>query len=256
MLSNSADLERERPSHGKLGAAFLLLWVPYVAGTGLQERFGVDGPAGPLLITASLLLAWPVSRSLREPYGDEKFGLRWHASTPLVLAGGLSLMALARLLAALMAQAAGLGTIQAAPASELLSAFGLALAIGVVPALAEDILTRGFPLFAARSRLAPSGLILISAAIYTLNHLWRLDWGLTEQVRLFCMGLAYAAAASRLRSLWAAFALHLGWNAGSALVPLDITSQGWFRVETAALHLVLAGLILLLPRTRIAPQPG
>ncbi len=68
--------------------------------------------------------------------------------------------------------------------------------------------------------------MVLSALLYTANHIWRFDWGWTEQVRLFCLGLAYAAAAWRWQTLWAAVALHWGWNFGSVLAdaafPMDV----------------------------------
>ncbi|HET9810159.1 MAG TPA: CPBP family glutamic-type intramembrane protease [Sphingomicrobium sp.] len=214
---------------------------------GLQERFHVGGAAGPLLMVVALFMAWPVSRWLATGGRAGTFGLAWRRSTILVIGGGLAAMVLARLAAGWIAIGAGIATFDSAGSGDPLAGFVLALAMGAIPALAEDVLTRGFPLFAARSTWPAAALIALSAAMYALNHVWRLDWGITEQQRLFCMGLAYAAAAWRARSLWAAFALHLGWNAGSALVPLDISGTEAFRIETAILHLILAAAVMLLP---------
>ena len=234
-----------------LAAGFLLIWIPYVAGVGLQERFGVEGAAGPLLIGLSLLIAWPVSRWLRRSGYARGFGLGWRRGTLVLIAGGILLMLALRSALALFAGTVGIAAIEpAGGAAEIAVGLAAALAIGAVPALAEDILTRGFPLFAARGSWLAWALILLSAALYTANHLWRFDWGPTEQVRLFCMGIAYAVAAWRTQSLWSAFALHLGWNAGAEVVPVEISTAEAFRLATAVVHLGLAAAILVCTRPR------
>lgn len=195
------------------------------------------------LVIACIAARW-LARSRRNP-----FGLRFRRSTIPIILGGLLAMALARSLAAYLAVGSGAAIYEsAAGPGALVGGFAMALAVGAVPALAEDILTRGFPLFAARSARPAWVLIVVSAAMYALNHIWRFDWGVTEQLRLFCMGIAYAVAAWRLQTLWAAFALHLGWNAGSALVPLDIVNSDAFRLGTAAIHMAIAALLMLIPR--------
>jgi len=94
--------------------------------------------------------------------------------------------------------------------------------------------------------------VLLSALLYTANHVWRFDWGPTEQLRLFCLGLAYAAAAWRWQTLWAAVALHWGWNLGSvladAVMPVSVVDVSGFRLLSAGAHLLLLALVLLLPR--------
>ncbi len=230
-------------------AAFVAIWVPYVTAVGLQERFGVEGGAGPAIMAASLLVALAAGWWLARRSAPNPFGLRFDRRTMPILVIGIGVMIVARWLAGHAAVAAGIASYEApVPAGALVAGLAAALAIGAVPALTEDILTRGFPLFAARGNRPAWLLILVSALIYTLNHIWRFDWGLSEQVRLFSMGTAYAVAAWRFGSLWAAFALHLGWNAGSAVVPLDIADPMAFRLESAAIHLAIAVLILLLPK--------
>jgi membrane protease YdiL (CAAX protease family) len=234
-----------------LACAFLAVWIPYQAAVGLQERFEFGGPLGPTLMAMSLLVAflaswWLARRSLPDP-----FGLSFDRSTLPIILAGLLLATACRFAAGALAVASGIATDDAAgTAGSLLGSFSMALAIGAIPALAEDILTRGFPLFAARGARPAWLLVSISALMFMLNHVWRFDWGVTEQVRLFCMGIAYALAAWRLNSLWAAFGLHLGWNGGAALVPLDISGTDAFRLETAAIHLLIAGLLLAIPKRR------
>ena len=85
-------------------------------------------------------------------------------------------------------------------------------------------------------------------------HVWRFDWGITEQVRLFCLGLAYGAAAWRWRRLWGAVALHWGWNLTNVLVdhlmPTDTIATDPARCLSAAVNLAMLAIVVLLPRGR------
>jgi membrane protease YdiL (CAAX protease family) len=228
--------------------AFLLVWLPYIAATGLQEGLGRSDAAGPVLMALALLLCWPAARLIG---GRDPFALRLDRRVLLLfvtaLAIGISLQA-ARLL---------VGSSSGALTIELFAGPGLTLAIVAtaaittfVPSLAEDILTRGFPLFAAKPRIGSLLLLAgLSALIYTLNHLWRLSWGWPEQARLFAMGLAYALAALRFRTLWAAVGLHWGWNLALAMTPaamkVEQVDQDADRLLGAALHLAVAAVLWL-----------
>ena len=228
----------------RLALGFLLLFVVYQASEGLQTVFAPGNPLGPALMLLALLLAWPVGRWI-DGGGWRAYGLhrrRWVG----ILGGGLLLAILAKLAAEAIALWLGSETF-AAPAVLPLSAVGLLLVTTFVPSLVEDILTRGFLLRWTPKPLGFRGYVLASALLYTANHLWRLDWGVTEQLRLFCLGLAYAAAAWRLQSLWAAVGLHWGWNLANALL-----SQAWpglvedvagVRLVSAAVHLAIFAIL-------------
>jgi len=104
-----------------------------------------------------------------------------------------------------------------------------------------------------KSRMRLPLLIGLSALLYTCNHIWRFDWGVTEQIRLFCMGIAYALAAWRFQSLWAAFGLHLGWNAAGAVIPADFVQADIFRLAVAFAHLMVAAILSAGLVRRVAP---
>ena len=232
----------------RLVIGFLLLLVVYQTSEGLQTVFAPTSPLGPALMVLTLVLAWPVGRWI-DGGGFRTYGLvatRW---LPLLVS--TLLLAITAKLAA-EAIALGLGVEQFVPAAPLsLTVIGIGLVTTFIPSIAEDILTRGFLLRFTSRPLGFGSYVIASAALYTANHIWRLDWGVSEQIRLFCLGLAYATAAWRMQSLWAAVGLHWGWNLSNSLL-----SQAWQttmadpvegRWISAAVHLILFAFIALYP---------
>ena len=236
---------RDKVAAWPLAVAFALMWLPYQAAVGLQERYEQQGAFGPTLMVVSLLLAWPLARWLRRSRGEPVFGLRPDRRALMTLLGGLVIAFIGRMIVVSIGDTTGASVAQSFDWTLAASVLPLLLLSSFIPSLAEDILTRGFPLFAARWR-TPT-LIVASALIYTANHIWRFDWGLTEQIRLFALGLAFAAAAWRLGSLWPAVGLHWGWNVAGALMPADILAVDQFRMLTAGFHVALFALIMVLP---------
>jgi membrane protease YdiL (CAAX protease family) len=242
-----------RPSWPQVLAGFALMFVLYQAAEGLQTVIAPGNPAGPALMLAALLLAWPIGRWLGGR-GYDRFGLSLTPGWWAMVIGGILLAALARLASLALGLEIGVfavsGTMQALTVGTLL----MALVTTFVPSVAEDILTRGFLLKAAPLRLNFWTFTLLSALLYTANHIWRLDWGISEQIRLFCLGLAYGAAAWRWRSLWGAVALHWGWNLSSAiadsLVATATVDVVGGRIISAGAHLVLLVIVLLVPGAR------
>lgn len=239
----------------RLTAGFLLLFVVYQASEGLQTVFAPGNPLGPALMLLALGLAWPVGRWL-DGSGYRAFGLvrrNWFG----ILTSMLLLAALAKLAAEAVALGLGIETF-AAPVALPLAAIALAAVTTFVPSLAEDILTRGFLLRLTPRPLGFLGYVLASALLYTANHLWRLDWGITEQIRLFCLGLAYGAAAWQLRSLWAAVGLHWGWNLSNALLsqawPSPVEDIAGARLVSAGIHLAIFAILAVCVYARRTPN--
>lgn len=245
-----------RPSTAKLTAAFLILFTLYQSAEGVGARLLDNSLIANVLMLSALLAAPIVSRWLG--FGwlgayalDLKRGVGWIVLTGLVAAGAAKVLALLAG-AQLGIYAIALGE-PLAPQAALLAIAG-ALIVTAVPSMAEDILTRGFWLRASGIRWTAAAFILATSAIYLFNHVYRLGDGPIEWLRLFCFGLAYAAAAWRWRTLWPAFGLHWGWNLSNMLL------DTFARVDTAALefgalisagaHLVLAALILAMPARR------
>jgi membrane protease YdiL (CAAX protease family) len=226
------------------------MFAIYQASEGLQTTIAPDSPLGPALMLVALLIAWPLGRWLGWR-GYDAFGLQLVVGWPAMLLGGVLLAGLAKLTALALSPAVGAGSLGVAAFGVTLPFLATALLTTFVPSVAEDILTRGFLLRTVPARLGGTSYVLLSAALYTANHVWRFDWGVTEQARLFCLGLAYAVAAWRWRSLWGAVALHWGWNLMGALMgpvfTLDGGSVDASRLLSAGVHLALFAIVLCLP---------
>jgi len=237
------------PGWRKTAVAFATIFVLYQSAEWLQTIGDPGNPLGPALMLAALLAAWPLGRWLGGR-GFDAFGLSLLPGWQRVLAAGLLLAALAKAASLAVAPLVGAGTVIPSAGPIAPAALALAALTTFVPSLAEDILTRGILL--RGWRWSGAAFVLASALLYTLNHVWRLDWGVTEQVRLFCLGLAYGAAAWRWRSLWGAVALHWGWNLANVWAQLAFSVSGGgddaARVLGGAVHLVLLAIVLLLPR--------
>lgn len=243
-----------RPGWGRILAAFALLFVVYQTAEGLQTVFAPGNPLGPALMVAAALLAWPVGRWLGWR-GYDAFGLDASPASVPLLCGGLLIAFLAKLASLSAGFGAGLVVPSAsAPAGLTLATVTLGALTTFVPSVAEDILTRGFLLRTIPVRLGFWAYVLGGAALFTANHVWRFDWGVSEQVRLFTFGLAYGAAAWRWRTLWGAVALHWGWNFANVLagaaIPLDVRDAVEGRYLSAAVHLLLFVIVLCLPSRR------
>ena len=85
------------------------------------------------------------------------------------------------------------------------------LLMTAIPSVAEDILTRGY-LYGHLQFIKPFGWILLSAFVYVLNHIWRLNDGIAVLTYLFLLGVVLALAVYITKSLWLAFGIHWGAN--------------------------------------------
>lgn len=203
---------------------------------------------------ATLIAAWPVGRWLGWR-GYDAYALEPRNTTIVLLLAGLIAAGLAKLAAVHVGLA--IGVYRPAAAEPVAATAILAGLLGgaistFVPSVAEDILTRGFWLRAAAVRWTGAVFVLATSAIYVLNHIYRLADGPVEWLRLFCFGLAYAAAAWRWRTLWAAVGLHWGWNFTNVWIdyvaPVDAARQNEAVLLSAGVHLVLAAAVFLAPR--------
>ena len=80
------------------------------------------------------------------------------------------------------------------------------------PSIAEDILTRGYLYGHLFNKMKPWHWVLLSAVVYVLNHIWRLNEDPSVLVYLFLLGVVLASAVWKTKSLWLAFGIHWGAN--------------------------------------------
>ena len=125
----------------------------------------------------------------------------------------------------------------------------LTLLMTFFPSIAEDILTRGYLYGNLKKILKPSTFILLSAAFYVLNHIWRLTEGLSILSYLFILGLALAWALSFTKSLWLTLGIHWGANIAFEMINAAATTQTVNKSVTtwilaASYALMFVGIVL------------
>lgn len=240
----------KRPSIARVVVAFVALFAVYQASEGLQTIFAPASSVGPVLMVLTLFLAGLFGRWLGWR-GYDAYGLDFQSRSLAILVAGMLLAAMAFLASRSIGTAVGVFATTGGTVEASVGFLAFALVSTFVPSVAEDILTRGFLLKTLPVQLTAASYVVLSALLYTANHIWRFDWGISEQVRLFCLGLAYGAAAWRWRTLWGAVALHWGWNLSNALVgqvlPAESLSIDAARYLSAAANLAIFAVVVLLP---------
>lgn len=250
MVSDPASApSRSRPLQ-VLGLGLLLMAVYQLPeGIGIRWLGRMDVLA--LLWGLYYLVAWGVGRALGAP-GFQAFALGRVPGFGLRFLGLLGAALAAKGLA--LGVGAALGVFRIAPLPSPPAPLGVIAAAltTFVPSLAEDLLTRGLLWGRTPRAWGRAGFVALSAAFFVLNHVYRLNQGPMEWAFLFVLGLTYATALARESTLWAAVALHWGWNLANALVDLrwDVTllRPGTAPWLSMAAHGVLLVLVLALPR--------
>ena len=237
-------------------AAFIILFAIYQSAEGIGGRvlnsFAVQASA----MIAMMIAAWPVGRWLLKGGGYRAYALAWRPRTATLLLGCLALAFIAKATALVAGFQIGAYTSFAVSAPTDISVASIAILLALVstfiPSIAEDILTRGL-WWRATPWMTGAAFILITSVIYVLNHIFRLAEGPAEWIRLFCFGIAYAAAMARFRTLWAAVGLHWGWNLANTLLDQFTAIDGnpdltpWVSATT---HLAMAAIVLAIPQRR------
>jgi membrane protease YdiL (CAAX protease family) len=76
----------------------------------------------------------------------------------------------------------------------------------------EDILTRGYVFKHLDEKVAPLGILFISATIYVLNHIHRLGNGAETLLYLFVLGVLFIIPLLQSRRLWFTGGMHWAGN--------------------------------------------
>ncbi len=107
----------------------------------------------------------------------------------------------------------GIEKITTIPSFGVVVQSSLPFAIGVLfTSFSEDILTRGLIYAHFSRKLKPEYLILLSASIYYLNHIYRLNDGADVLAYIFLLGLIFMIPLLLTRDLWITGAMHWAGN--------------------------------------------
>ncbi|UKJ09300.1 type II CAAX prenyl endopeptidase Rce1 family protein [Solitalea lacus] len=128
-----------------------------------------------------------------------------------------------------------------------LKSLPLTLFMTFFPSIAEDILTRGY-LYGHLKSLKPIVWILLSSALYVLNHIWRLNEDISVLSYLFLLGLVLGFCVVIKKSLWLALGIHWGANIAYELSNegLHLNSTGDKNASTWMLSLVWGTILVIL----------
>ncbi len=147
------------------------------------------------------------------------------------------------------------GFIAAGPLASLLAmaAFGMFLSSAT-----DDILIRGYLFRHLSPYVSKRVLILGTAAVYVLNHVFYAELTPLFCLRLMLLGLVFAYTLARTGSLWLAIGLHWGGNVmyrmrngfdpqqGGIVRLSELSQPGWFDwLGVGATALMLAAAVLL-----------
>lgn len=107
----------------------------------------------------------------------------------------------------------GIETIVNIPDTSTIIMASLPFAFGVIfSSFSEDILTRGLIFTHFKAKITPIILILLSAIIYVLNHIYRLNDGADTLLYLFLLGIILIIALNNTKNLWLTGSMHWAGN--------------------------------------------
>ncbi|MEX2528366.1 MAG: CPBP family intramembrane glutamic endopeptidase [Gemmatimonadota bacterium] len=201
---------------GLFAGLWLILLLPFGwLDARLQEAIspGLVLPWGLAVLLAALAAAWLLLR--REERGLETMGLPLEGAPALRGMGGGLLAGVALTLpAGLFVGLPGVGSYELLPAGadRVLVEGGRLFLLLSVPAAAEELLFRGYPLALLMEGLGAKWGVGLTSGLFGLLHL--ANPGLTPLavVNLFLAGVVLALLVIRTGSLWWAVGAHLGWN--------------------------------------------
>lgn len=169
-------------------------------------------------------------------------GIAWTSRTLWEIGAGLAVGAVALGVAAgLMLLVGGL-RYTAQPGD----AWGWAAAIGsgfgglALPALAEELIFRGYPFQVLVQAVGGVAATLVASTVFAVAHAANPNVDLFALVNIFLAGVLLSVAYLRTRSLWFATAVHLGWNGAMAAV-FDLPVSGLELYDTPVYEPVIAG---------------
>lgn len=169
-------------------------------------------------------------------------GLAWTSRTVWEIGAGLALGAMALgVAAALMLLVGGLRyTAQPGDAMGWAAAIGSGFGGLALPALAEELIFRGYPFQVLVQAAGGIAATLVASTLFAAAHAANPNVDVFALVNIFLAGVLLSVAYLRTRSLWFATAVHLGWNGAMAAV-FDLPVSGLELFDTPLYEPVIAG---------------
>jgi membrane protease YdiL (CAAX protease family) len=112
----------------------------------------------------------------------------------------------------------GKTTVEWSASGSVLPAIGLTLAVLALGALNEELVFRGYPFQIFLKGIGPWGAMLLISSIFGLLHLNNEGATAVSTLNTVLAGVLLCLAYLKTRSLWLPYGIHLGWNAGLAVV--------------------------------------
>jgi CAAX protease family protein len=127
--------------------------------------------------------------------------------------------------------------------SSAMPALGAILMVLLLSALTEELVFRGYPLQVFMRAIGPWGAILLISSIFGLLHARNEDATALSTFNTIIAGVFLCRAYMRTRSIWLPFGIHIGWNAGLAVV-LGYPVSGIETVSILKTHVSGAEIVL------------
>lgn len=222
---------------------FMLLVV--VGGLAMPAALGDSGEGlllGSVLTLGAAFVAGAILLLKLDGRTVGALGLAWTPAVPKEVGLGFGIGLGSIGLAALLMFATGGLRYTSAPGSlpQWLGSAAGALGVFAIPALAEEVLFRGYAFQVTTRVVGPVAGTLAGSVLFAAAHMANPSAAPLGLVNIFLAGVLLSVAYLRTRSLWFATAVHLGWNWGMA-GPLDLPVSGLELVNAPLYDPVVGG---------------
>ena len=169
---------------------------------------------GFLLFQAVFFIAAYTIARLQVDKGFAAYGLSWNAIVPKHLLIGALCGVMLYGAAWLLNIKLGIEKVTHVPSTLVIIKDSLPFVLGVfLSSLSEDIFTRGYIYCHLNGKQRKSVIVLVSASIYVLNHIYKIGKGPEAWLYLFFLGVLFCIPLVYTGRLWFTTALHWAGNA-------------------------------------------
>lgn len=246
-VNSSAILFFVKNNFFKIISGFILLFFLYHAAEYMivfkNSPTGFLGFQFLFFLTAWLVAKWQTGKGL-SAWG---LGLRKHFLQQLLI--GILIGIVLYGLYFFISIRCGAEKIVSAPSlNQVLSPFFLFVFGNFFSSFSEDILTRGYVYQHSYRKLSGTTIVLLSALVYLLNHIYRLSDGPQAWIYLFALGIFYVLPLIISKRLWFTGGMHWSGNC------FFFFTHGIMTTDNGSLHfspnyILVICILLLLPVT-------